>query len=233
MGEEQLMKKLIILFLFGVAWLCQAGDIAVFSNLGFSDDSKYFMFVQYGVRAEESTPYAELFLVDVKQNIFVPGGTSEFNYSRNVEPGDDGAGALFKILEDNLPLTGKYGINHLARGRILYQLLNGATPKETLQFRDFNTGNHYTVKLIQTASGSAEDVKSSFYIELTIAYASGRTSTKTIGHAAYKRAGVKNYKIRQMFLSPDDTSLIIVLEKEQYIDDELCIRYMVESAKIE
>ena len=37
-----------------------AGDIAQFVNLGFSADSKYFMFGQYGVLQKTSTPWDPL-----------------------------------------------------------------------------------------------------------------------------------------------------------------------------
>ena len=55
------MAKRVTLFwaLFLLAALgASAGDIAQFVNLGFSADSKYFMFGQYGVSETTSSPFA-------------------------------------------------------------------------------------------------------------------------------------------------------------------------------
>jgi predicted secreted protein len=70
------MRKngILAFFLAAAAVAAYAGDAAVFQNLGFSPEGKYFMFAQYGVSEGSSLPYAEIYTVDVARNRFVPGG---------------------------------------------------------------------------------------------------------------------------------------------------------------
>ncbi|MEW5818220.1 MAG: DUF2259 domain-containing protein, partial [Spirochaetota bacterium] len=182
-----MLKRLVLIcLLLLVGSLLFAGDIASFVNLGFSDNSKYFMFGQYGVFEESSLPYTEIFTVDVKTNQFVPNGVKSAQFEVPVQPGQLGTGAFYILLEKTFPLTQKYGINHLKTGRILYILLNGVEPKPILQFRDFNTGNSYTVTLVQTSFGSGENTASSFHINCAIVNSAGKTDNYVIGLPDFK-----------------------------------------------
>ena len=79
-----------------MTFAASAGDIARFVNLGFSPDSRYFMFGQYGIQEKGSAPWAESYIVDVKANAFVPRGVHKVTGSQPVDPGTDGIGALFE-----------------------------------------------------------------------------------------------------------------------------------------
>lgn len=209
-----------------------AGDIAAFVNLGFSDDSRYFMFGQFGITENNSFPYADLYIVDVRSNIFTPYGKKNFFAREAVEPGNSGMGALLNLVEQNIALKVKYNINHLATGRILYLLLNGDTPKETISFRDFNTGNTYNVRLFQNATGTGKNISSSFHISATVTKSSGASASLNTGHPSFARTGVVKYKIKQIILAPDERSLVFVIEKEEIDTKGINIRYMVETAVI-
>ena len=129
------------------AW---AGDVAQFDNLGFSSDGRYFMFGQHGILEKTSYPYAELSIVDVPANAFVPQGVKKVSYAQGVEPGATGLGALLNALGDMAAQKRQYRIDHLVTGRLLYLLVDGVNPAETLEFRDFQAGTKYAVTLVQT-----------------------------------------------------------------------------------
>ena len=191
------------------------------------------MFAQYGMEETTSCPYADLYIVDVPSNRFAPYGEKGIRSENPVEPGSSAIGILFRIIEQNIALKTRYGINHLHTGRILYQLINGQEGKEQFSLRDFYTGDHYWVSLKETVSGSGKDVSSSFHIEATVERKSGLKKNFTIGHSSYKRQGVKGYTIRQIILAPDGKSLVFVVEKEEMDTTGVNIRYMVETVRLD
>jgi len=225
-------KALIVFFLALAAMAAGAGDAAVFQNLGFSPDGRYFMFALYGVKESSSLPYAELYTVDVARNRFVSGGVKKSIGSRPVEPGSDGRGALFNLLADAQSLRRKYGVDHTLTGRLIYILLDGADPRSELEFRDFQTGKKYRIILNQSSLGSGQGVRSSFHLVVTVQDKSGAIRSYTAGDPEFWRDGVRRYRIRQVILAPDDRSLIFALEKELEEPSGADIRYMVEALKL-
>jgi predicted secreted protein len=209
-----------------------AGDAAVFQNLGFSPDGRYFMFAQYGVSESDSLPYAQIFTVDVARNRFVPGGARKTTARTAVEPGTDGRGALFNLLDEALPLKEKYCIDHALSGRLLYILLDGAQPLAELEFRDFQADKKYKVALIQASEGSGTGVKASFHLEITVEDSSGNTRSYTAGRPGYWREGVRGYRIRQILLGPGERSLVIAVERAEEDPAGASVRYMVETLKL-
>ena len=79
-----------------VSWAAAAGDVAQFLNLGFSPDSRYFMFGQYGVLEKNSAAWASSFIVDVPANAFAPKATRQFVSPKSIEPGANPIGALLE-----------------------------------------------------------------------------------------------------------------------------------------
>ena len=209
-----------------------AGDVASFANLGFSADGRYFMFAQYGIQEESSFPYVDLFVVDVAANDFIDGGVIKKTYSKAAEPGFVGEGALYTIVGESAALIGKYGVDHLETGRILYLLVDGEEPKEDLDFRDFVSGIRYKVKLQQNVYGTNENVRSSFYIDLTVIAKNGSAKYYRLGLPNYQRRGIKSYRIKQVLLSPDGKSLVFLIEREEVDKSGSNIRYMVETVVI-
>ncbi|MBN2534439.1 MAG: DUF2259 domain-containing protein [Spirochaetales bacterium] len=224
-------KFLYVLFICIITIPVSGGDIAAFVNLGFSGNSSYFMFAQYGLKEADSSPYAELYIVDVPANNFAPYGEKSLDYKQKAEPGYGGLGALLNIIEQNIALKTKYEINHLSTGRILYHLIDNEKNEQPITFRDFISNKHYEISLHQKAEGKEKNVTSSFHIEMTITTPSGTSKTYTIGHPTYKRKGVRNYKIRQIILAPDEKSLVFLIEKEEIDTTGVNIRYMVETVK--
>lgn len=227
------MKRILsICLLLVLATGAFAGDIASFQNLGFSENGKYFFFAQYGVLEGSMKLYAELYAVDVRANRFVADGVKKSVYEEEIEPGQSAIGALFTLYRDEGTLFDRYEVNHMKTGRLLYILVNGDEPKAHLEFRDFGTGKSYSIDLLQSRFGSGDSTSSSFHINLTVAEKNGTKKHLTVGLPSYRRPGVKQYKIRQVLLSPDESSLIFIIEKEEVSESGVDIRFMVETAFI-
>jgi predicted secreted protein len=208
------------------ALVASAGDMAQFVNLGFSADSKYFMFGQYGVSEKTSAPYAETFVVDVAKNTFAARGARKVAYTRAAEPGTNGLGALLTVLGDALPQTRQYRIDHLLSGRMLYILVDGVPPNEVLEFRDFQTGRAYSVTLLRSGS-------TSFHIAAKVTEKNGTVRELTAGDPSIQRPGVKSYQVRQILLAPDGNSLVFVIQKDEQDTKGSNIRYMVETVRLQ
>ena len=227
------MKRVLgICLLLILTQVAYSGDVASFQNLGFSDNGRYFVFGQYGVVEDTLKLYAELFTVDVRSNRFVPNGVMSAVYDEELEPGQDGIGALFTLYGGSSAHLKPYKINHMKTGRLLYILVNSDEPKESLSFRDFATGRAYSIDLQQSVFGSDESISSSFHINLTLTEKSGNQRQFTVGLPTYRRPGVKGYKIRRILLSPDETALVFVVEKEEQSESGVDVRYMVETVYI-
>lgn len=223
------IKYLILLIIFLSTACLFAGDIANFQNLGFSPGSRYFMFGQYGIDEKTSSPYADIYFVDVKSNTFLPQGVKHLKFREPVRPGNDGRGALFSLMEKSYDLTKKYNISHIATGRFLYILLDGEEPKAELNFRDFQSGQRYNIKLSQKSRGEGKKVEAAFHIVLTIEYKSGKSRNLVVGLPNYWRSGVKGYRIKRIILAPDEKSLIFMIQKEEVDSAGPNIRFMVET----
>jgi predicted secreted protein len=210
-----------------------AGDVATFVNLGFSEDSSYFMFGQYGVDQSAGAPYAELFLVDNAKNDFVPKGVTRKTYAAKLEAGQDCSGAIFSLFAEQASLAKKYKIDHLRPGRLLYVLVDGEEPPAILSFRDFKTGASYEVSLNQSSSQTkAGAATSSFGIAVTATGKDGSSKRITGGNPDIKREGVKSYVVRRIIAAPDEKTLLFIVEKRTVAKGDPGVRYMVEALKL-
>lgn len=225
-------KFVLVLFLILCSFSVFAGDVADYVNLGFSDNSKFFMFGLYGIEYKSSNPYAEIYTVKVSENRFADKGVYSKMSPTIMQPGQDGSGALYNLLRDNNEALKAFNINHLNKGRIVYLLINGAEPKNTLEFRDFKNNGRYTVKLIQEQFGSEKEPSSSFHIDLTVTDKTNTISTYKIGLPDYKRKDVLKYRIKQVMFAPNEKSLVFVVEKEILDGAGPSIRYMVETVNL-
>ncbi len=209
-----------------------AGDVATFVNLGFSPDSAYFMFGQYGIDQTSGKPYAETFLVDDKRNDFVDKGVVRKTFDSAIEPGQDAAGALFALVGDQQSLVKKYKIDHLRPGRLLYVLMDGQEPPASLSFRDFKTGASLEVSLNQSSSEAKGTVSSSFGIAVSYTAKEGAVKRVVGGNPDIKRPGVKAYVIRRIIAAPDEKTLVFIVEKRTVDKGDPAVRYMVEALKL-
>jgi predicted secreted protein len=225
-------KYFLVLILLFCSFLVFAGDVANYVNLGFSDNSKYFMFGLYGIDYKTTKPYADIYTVDVAGNKFAADGVINKLYSKNIQAGQDGSGALYNLLAENNDKLKEFNINHLNKGRIVYLLINGDESRDNLEFRDFKNNSRYKVSLIQQRFGSEKEPSASFHIALTVTDKNEKISTYTIGLPDYKRKDVMKYRIKQVMFAPDEKSLVFVIEKELLDGSGPSIRYMVETVKL-
>ena len=225
-------RKVLIVILLLFSYMLIAGDVATYVNLGFSPNSRYFLFGQYGIDSATTKPYASVFLVDVFGNTFVPQGVIKKDYDVDVQPGQEGLGALLNTVRENNQLISRYEIDNVKIGRVLYLLVNGDEPKSQLNFRDFNNERTINVQLHQQKFGGGGSVSSSFYLDLDVTSKDGRRKDYKVGLPDYKRAGVERYRIKQVCYTPDERALVFVMEREEYQKEGVNIRYMVETVKL-
>ena len=190
------------------------------------------MFGQYGIDVATSFPYAEIFLVDVFRNEFVPDGVMKKTFSVDLQPGQEGLGALLNLLRENNEIVTKFNIDNVQIGRVLYLLINGYEPKSRLNFRDFYNERTINVELHQESFGSGPEVSSLFYLDLDVTLKDGSRDTYRVGLPEYRRAGVMQYRIKQVCYTPDEKSLVFVIERDEYQKEGKNIRYMVETVKL-
>lgn len=228
------MKRSLLVMIAALVLLipAAAGDIATFVNLGFSPDSAYFLFGQYGVESDSGKPYAELNLVDTKKNDFVPKGSVRKVFDARLEPGQDCQGALFALYGDFYPTAKASKIDNLSPGRLLYVLLDGEEPPATLSFRDFKTDAVYEIGIQKKLSEGKTGITSSFDLALTFTAKDGSVKHASVGNANIKRADVKDYIVRRIIVAPDEKTLVFIIEKRMSVKGDQTVRYMVETLRL-
>lgn len=225
------MKKFIfIAFCLLSAVAATANDVASFANLGFSNDSRFFLFAETGQNLEKGQIYANGYLVDVVKNQFVRNGIKKAVYEGSVNAGYSDMGALFNLLAEWNNFLKPYAINHLNTGRLIYSLEPGAEAKNVLSYRDFFTKKNYEIELNQMKIENP--LKSSFFISVKVTDANGNRLAKVVGMPDFQRENVSDYFIRQVIISPDNKQIVFVIAKTVIIDGETSIRYMVETLSL-
>jgi predicted secreted protein len=229
-----LKKNVLIIPIFFLACVSAlwAGDSAVFIDLGFSPDGKTYMFGQYGVQLPSLKPWAELFVVDMKTNEFVPNGKASYTQDNAIKAGQDGSGILYQLLGNNTNLSSRYNINFQNQGQPLYISRNENPPErgETIDFRDFISGNSYRAQLIPTITGTGMNTRSSFYINLDVT-SNSQTKSYTVGTPSITRQRILSYNIKRVLIDSTGNSVIFVIEMKRAAENSFDIRYMVEAIR--
>jgi predicted secreted protein len=229
-----LKKDILIISVFLI--LCTAlwaGDTASFVDLGFSPDGRTFMFGQYGVLSPSLQPWAEIFIVDVSKNEFVPNGRASYIQKNRIAAGQDGSGALYQLVGENTGISSRYNINFQNQGQPLYISLekNPSENGEVIQFRDFSTGNEYTARLIPSFFGNSKNLSSSFHIRLECR-SGGQLKNYTVGNPGFVRSKIASYNIKKVLVDSHSNSIIFIIEMKKLAEDGYDIRYMVEALRL-
>lgn len=219
----------LTLILLSFAGFLSAGDIATFENLGFSSDSGVFLFGQYGLSEEQAEPFAEIFAVDVAGNRFLRDGVFSLSSEEPLSLGQTGRGAFFALLGEAQTVIERESIDHLETGRPIYIRVSNGTIQERITFRDFNSNRRYDVRLIQEQRGADESVSAAFYLEVNVTDEDGATQSMQVGRPGFFRDGVARYQITQILMGPNETALVIVVERHA---PDGSIRYMVETTEL-
>ena len=231
MFNKKIFAAPVLILILGISGLW-AGDIASFVDLGFSPDGKTYMFAQYGVQSGSLRPWADLFVVDVSLNNFVPGGRVSYVHDKPVVSGQDGSGALYRVLSRNTSFAERYRVDHCLQGQPLYISLDNGAPAATVDFRDFDSGASYKANLVSNVEGSGASLVSSFYINLERTARDGTKKSYTIGTPQLKRPAITSYRIKKVMIAPSDGSMIMVIEMKRQSGGDTDIRYMVEAVKL-
>jgi len=231
-----LKRRVFILFIIlltsvSALW---AGDTAVFVDLGFSSDGRTYMFGQYGVLSPSLRPWADLYIVDVVTNSFVQNGKISLTENAPIKAGQDGSGILHRLVSNNSSLTNRYGINFQNQGLPLYISRDERPPShgEKIDFRDFLSGKSYNAQLIPTITGSGQNVKSQFYINLEVSSPNGQFRTYKVGTPNFVRQGIVQYNIKKVLIDSNGNSVIFVIETMHATDNGHDVRYMVEAVRL-
>jgi len=235
-GSSMLLKKIILtvsLILFSASALL-AGDVASFIDMGFSPDGKIYMFGQYGVLSPALKPWAELYVVDVSTNNFVPNGRMSYTQDSPIKAGQDGSGVFYRLVANNSAFTNKYNVNFQNQGLPLYisRDENPSSNGEMIEFRDFLAGKTYKAELIPNREGSGQNLRSWFYINLESQAQNGQIKSYTIGNPHIKRQKIESYNINRVLIDPRGESIIFIIEMKRVSDSGYDIRYMVEVQRL-
>jgi len=233
-SERAVIAAILLFCGASASW---AGDVALFKNLGFSPDSRYFQFAQYGIDDKTQSPWAETSTVDVIKNDFTEGGNTRSTFPVGITLGDDGLKALFSHLEKYGPLRKRWKLDYLQQGRPIYFRVTGESTNQdydNLQVLDYKTGRQYSVQNKKVISPNGTNVSSTFYLDLEVKDKTGQSlGSYKVGNPSLVRQGVQNYTVVQMILSPNERSLIFVVEKEESDGQGgVNLRNMVESVTL-
>ena len=242
-GNSMLSKKIvfviciILLTFVSAMWApaqLWAGDTSVFVDLGFSPDGRMYMFGQYGVLSPSLRPWANLYVVDVGRNNFVPNGRVTFTQDSPIRAGQDGSGIFHRLVADHSSLSSRHGINFQNQGLPLYISRNANPPPrgERIEFRDFISGKSFRAQLIPTITGSGQNVSSRFHIDLEVTLPNGQIRTYTVGTPNFVRQRISQYNFKRVIIDPSGSSLIFVIEMRRVAAHGHDIRYMVEAVRL-
>jgi predicted secreted protein len=223
---------IISLLMMGV-FVLWAGDSASFVDLGFSPDGNIYVFAQYGVKSDRLNSWADLFVVDVAQNDFVPEGRISYIHDKPIEAGQDGSGALYRVIAKNAGIVERYEVVYPDQGQPLYIALSGdpSYDGEAISFRDFVSGTSYRASLVEQIRGSGNNVRSSFFINLESVDIDGDVKNFTIGTPDLERSSVFSYRIKKVLVAPSGNSLIFVIEMKRHAENGPDVRYMIEALR--
>jgi len=222
-------KTLLAAALFLLLLPLWAQDTASFVDLGFSPDGRTYMFGQYGVQSDTLRPWADVYVIDIASNNFVPGGRINYVHSESVRAGHDGSGALYRVIARNTALADRYNIGFLLQGPLFYVSVDNGMPAdtETIEFP-------VDLSCRAVLTGSFRDpAGSSFSINLERKTGDGSVRRYTVGNAGIRRPGILSYKISKVISSPRNDALVFVIEmRKKNSSGSTDISYMVETVKL-
>lgn len=242
------MKRVLIaaFALSLIASVSFAGDAAAFSDIGFSEDGRTYIFGEYGKTDKNFQAYAEIYAVDVARNDFVSGGVFTTKPS-SATTGISGRKAYDALLQKSSPSLSKFRYSPAAPENLLYirNVPDGKIAKadegsasNRIVFQDYerstaDTDVFFTIQLKQTVKGKGKNVSSSYYIDMRMEDQHGKLlGSWKVGNPQYERKGVSSYQIEKIFTDPSGKSIVFVIQKTVEDESGTSIRYMVETVRI-
>lgn len=223
-----------------------AGDAAAFSDIGFSEDGRTYIFGEYGKTDLSFQAYAEIYAVDVAANDFVSGGVFATKPS-SATTEVSGRKAFDALLKKNASSLGRFKCSPVSPRNLLYirNVPDGKVTKpegggvsDRIVFQDFerssdDTDVFFKIQLRQTVKGRGKNVSSSYYIDMRMEDQHGKLlGSWKVGNPQYERKGVSSYQIEKIFTDPSGKSVVFVIQKTVEDESGTSIRYMVETVRI-
>ena len=224
------MKKQFCCFLciFLMGSFCFSGDIAVFKDLGFSQDGKSYAFAQYGITDKDFVPYGEIYTIDIAKNEYIPKGV----FKKTAASFKNGEEIFSHLAEKNKAFLAKYKFSPISLDDTLY--ISSGTKKNSASIRvkDFSSTEniYYNINLVPFVEGKGKNCSSSFYIVIEKQDENGKTLAKKVaGTPSVKRKGVSGYAIETIYHNPKNNNFIFIVEKQIQTDSGISVRYMAEA----
>ena len=217
-------SRTTLFFVLSLAACLFAGDRAAFLSLGFSPEGQYFAFAQYGEQDGSGFPYAEIYIVDIEKNDFVPGGVIKQLWKDEIDPQAKGLHVLLEMRVAADSLLKAYNIQAQKQGRQIVPV--SAAEREQVAWKDEN-GKPVTVVLRQRSKGDSGLYSSSAAFQLNIHY--GEKRGAVVGNFRRFRKYVRRYDIDRVLAARDDRSLVFVIRMTKTGFEGPDIRYMVET----
>lgn len=209
-----------------------SGELSNFEIIGFNDSLTHIAFTEYGTN-NDVQPYASISIVNLQRNSFVPNGVFTGVYPTSDSIDEDGKSAFYSEFLNASNMLKQYNINPTNTGNLIYILLDSEYVKESFNFTDYRTNYNYAVSLQQDIKGAGINAKGAFTIYLQV-NKNGRSFSRTIGNQGYYREGVTLYKVRSIYSTSDNKSLVFVIETISYDSEgESNIHYMIETVSID
>ena len=206
----------------------KAGDKASFISLGLSPDEKYFAFAQYGEQDGSGFPYAELYLIDIAKNDFVPGGANKVLWDEKADPRGSGLAALLELYVNSDSLLSAYKIDIHNQPKSLVSPVEGI--REEVEWFEKN-GMPVMLSLQQKGDGDFGAYNSSAAFQLILTRPP--KPAQVIGNFKRFRKHVIRYDIDRVFASKGGTACVVVVRMTKIGFEGPDIRYMVETVRQE
>lgn len=224
------MKRQFCCFLFIIFVLnfSFSGDIAVFKDLGFSQDGKSYAFAQYGVTDKDYIPYGEIYTINIAENEYIPKGV----FRKTDSSFKNGEAVYTHLAEKNKDFLAKYKFTPISLEDTLYINSGTKTSSDAIRFKDFSSTEtiYYNIKLVPFIEGKGLNCYSSFYIIIEKQDETGKTLAKKVaGTPSVKRKGVSNYSIETIYHNAESNNFIFIVEKQIQTDSGVSVRYMAEA----
>ncbi|HCA19134.1 MAG TPA: hypothetical protein DEO40_00470 [Treponema sp.] len=214
-----------------------AGDAAVFSDIGFSEDGRTYIFGQYGKTDKKYEAWAEIYTVDVEKNTYVPGEVFRTKPSAATTK-ISGKTAFEELSKKTLWKRRPYKCTPCKPQNLLYvRETESKKSTDEIVFKDFEGSNEtkeifYCLRLVPTYHGSGPDIESQFYILLEKKDSNGNILlSRKLGTPDLRRKGISSYRIDRIFTDKSGKSFVIIIEKTQLDETGTSIRYMVETVR--
>ena len=213
-----------------------AGDVAVFDDIGFSEDGKTYLFGQYGTTDKTFRGFAEIYAVDIESNTFITNGIYRTN-ATEATAGKSGSTVYDELKKKNSTWLSSWKASPAEISEVLYiRQYNSKNAEDEIVVRDFehstaDNTTQYTFKLVPYKEGKGASVYSSFYINVEKKDGSGKVLKKFVaGSPDVKRRGISGYAIEKIMCDKTATKFVIVVEKISEEENAApSVRYMVET----